>query len=78
MGSLNITTLEYIYEQAFTEEEIKKQIIDIEDCIAYLLVEWIDAEEKTSTKIGDLLSNLYQYKIYLNEELEACYVPNDN
>ena len=66
-----------IYEPTFTEDAVQLQKENVQECIAYLLLSGTNVDEKTSNKINGLLANLYEYNIYLQDELESYYVAQE-
>lgn len=72
---LDTTNLEHFYEPVFTEYAIQQQIEEVQKGIAYLLVIWVNADEKTFQKIDNLLIDLSDHNSYLKKELETFYVP---
>ena len=66
-----------IYEPTFTEDAVQLQKENVQECIAYLLLAGTNVDEKTSNKINGLLANLYEYDMYLQDELESYYVAQE-
>lgn len=66
-----------IYEPTFTEDAVQLQKENVQECIAYLLLAVTNVNEKTSNKINGLLANLYEYDMYLQDELESYYVAQE-